>query len=528
MEYLNVNQPINTGLYPSGLYDWMRILSGAVSYFLELRMQPGTGPSNNHTGGHLYDYTGAEILAGGGGGGAPTDASYVLNVPNSFLPNAQSLNAITQTYAVLGLGSSPATGIVSAISQIYNDTNGNLFIGFGSGTYTGMSGSGDNITLGNASMTSLTTGTGNIAMGKNALRNVTVGNNNTAIGYISGTNIVNGLGNTLLGSGTQAGAFASDCVVIGNNTSAVGNIINSIAIGNTTTVTATNCGNVSNAAGTAGTLKWGINNPAPAVSLDIMNATDGLAVIQIAPTIGAPPNPSTSTSAMMYAQNGSLYMMQGSAVTSKWATQLQDLTNVASVFSGLTSGQALVYNGTLFQNTPVVTLSSGSQNITNTASAGQVLTAINATTSSWQAGASAPSSAFLVFNGGTQTIPTGGGVTQLTYPIVNYNDGILFDTVTSKATATVAGVYSFSVQIRVQNPSGTSLNFNMVHSGYGAFSSQLLNCNPISDSNTNVTGLSLSGIIKMAIGESVFINCSNAGTINTSIISSTWSGSIVN
>lgn len=50
MEYLNGNQSINLSVYPTGLYDWMRVLAGGKSKFQEIEM---VGP--------IYDKNGKEI-----------------------------------------------------------------------------------------------------------------------------------------------------------------------------------------------------------------------------------------------------------------------------------------------------------------------------------------------------------------------------------------------------------------------------------------------------------------------------------
>lgn len=190
---------------------------------------------------------------------------------------------------------------------------------------------------------------------------------------------------------------------------------------------------------------------------------------------------------------------------------LDSTTNVIRASSLATSGAPVVVNGA----TPPL--------------AGYVLTATSGVNATWQL-PSTPSPTLYTFlcNGSTQTISTGGGNATLAYPSTTYNNGSLFNTSTNQAVATVAGLYTFSLTVRVQNPSPTSVQINLFSSLYGVFGVLLFNPNATSDSFANQTSVSLSGNIKMNVNDTVIAQISNGGSSNLSIVNSIFSGALVN
>lgn len=369
MEFLDVKIPPNPSINPQGLYPWMRVLAGAPSVFLQLNMAPGTGPSGNHTGGHLYDYTGAEILAGGGGGGgAPVDATYILQTPNGLLPNAQALSTITAPYSVLGLGATPTTGVVSELTQIIDNAS-SLYIGKNSSNLTA-------------------TGTGNLTIGPGAGNGLISGNSNTFVGANTGIGITTGNGNMCLGNGANiTNPSSNSCIAIGENAQ-----VTAIpATGNA-------CANISNNVGASGNLLFGINNSAPIVTLDISNTISGTSAIQLASTGAALAINPASTSAIMFANNGLMYTKQGTTnAIYPWVINLGDIHNVDVTTATPVNGQVLTYSSTsskwINENATGGTGTANALATTGTAvtvstaappTTGQALVATSATTAAWQ------------------------------------------------------------------------------------------------------------------------------------------------
>lgn len=195
------------------------------------------------------------------------------------------------------------------------------------------------------------------------------------------------------------------------------------------------------------------------------------------------------------------------------------VTNVSG-----TAGQITVANPT---TTPVVSLANSGVTAGTYTLATVQIDSFGRVVSASNGSVSGNSSAFLC-NGSAQSISTGGGVTTLVYPSTSYNVGTLFNTSTNQAIATIAGIYTFSLSLKVQNPSPTSIQVNLFSSTYGAFAIISLNPNAISESYSNTTNINLSGTIKMNVGDTVVAQVSNAGGTNLNILNSIFSGSLIN
>jgi hypothetical protein len=152
-------------------------------------------------------------------------AKFILQTPNSNIPNAQSLGALTT--GLLKNTVSMATGVLSTASAgtdyygpgapttiIDTGLAGSFFIGTqaGNGTLTGV----DNVGIGYQCLHAITTANRATAQGYQAGAALTQGNDNTFFGYHAGNAVTTGLGNVLIGS--QAGVLittASDNTIVG-------------------------------------------------------------------------------------------------------------------------------------------------------------------------------------------------------------------------------------------------------------------------------------------------------------------------
>lgn len=484
MEYLNVNIPINTTSYPSGLYDWMRILAGGVSKFKEIRMQPEGSVGG---GGKIYDRFGVEILGGGGGGGAPVDATYILKTPNATLTNAQALNA-------LGNPSSNVLG-VDANGTVLVRTNINENAGLGKlsiGTDARFASSGtNNINIGKNSGNA-TQSQNSVIIGYGSLQNTTNSDGNVAVGMFTGQSLTNGAANVLVGYQANLTGGSIQSVVIGSNASSTSS--NTIALGSGSTVSQSNSANISVPNG----VKVGINNPTPICTLD-MKTSDAVNC-PVAVKFQAIPK-TTIPFAGLAANEGFLL------------TSNTDDANEAILYYGNKTGiQRIPFN--LSQ---LIDVSSGVQGATN----GQVLT-YNSTISRWEnqtiPSISIVDSSVRAQQTGTQTIPATTATTVL-FPTELYDNNNNFNSTTGIFTAPANGIYAVSCYLTIDNPSATDCDFGIT-STIGLVAEWRGNPNAISNSTNNKTIINLSGNIRLISGNTINVSatCSTSTTISSSIL----------
>ena len=482
MEYLNVNVPINTTIYPTGLYDWMRILAGGVSKFQEIRMQPGTG--------QLFDRNGNEILAGGGGGGAPVNATYILKSPDVSLPNAVALNTFPAIAQKSVLGLNPGGDLILR-TQIDDDGLGKLLVGTNAGA-------------------GITTGQKNLLVGALSGQNMTTASFNTCVGEASGNGCVSGQNNVCFGRGTTLGATSENNVAIGTSTFLSGNsniVIgggastgannNSIAIGTNAQVQQSNSVNISSST----PLKVGINNTTPICTLDMK--TSDAANCPVAVKFQAIPK-NTIPFAALAANEGFLL------------TSNTDDANEAIIYYGNKSGiQRIPFS--LAQLTDV---SSGIQGATN----GQVLT-YNSTIQRWEnqnsSGGTITNSAFKRQTNSFVCPPFVSTPINFNISVYDLNS----NTSATQFTTPVNGIYSFVLMITITNPSATDFGVSITASTSGIIAQWRGNPNAISNSVSNETVLSISGISRLNASETV--SCLVSCNASTTLDSSLFSGSIV-
>jgi hypothetical protein len=214
-----------------------------------------------------------DVLETGTVGG---DATYILQTPDTDLPNAQALSALTTGV----LKSTTTTGVVTIATDIIEDGNSNLFVGTGSGnlTLTGTDntslGTGlpalttgeANIGIGTACLASTTTGSRNIAIGRTTLQLIS-SSDNIAIGADAMDNATNASGGENIAIGTNSASAHvayTNCVFIGYDTdTTVNNLTNAVAIGHNADVA------ISNAMRLGNGCKVGVNLDTPTAALSV-------------------------------------------------------------------------------------------------------------------------------------------------------------------------------------------------------------------------------------------------------------------
>lgn len=226
----------------------------------------------------------------GSTGGAPSNATYITQVPDPFLTNEQALSLLATGI----MKSTTATGVVSIAvagtdyyspgnpTRILDDglANGNFFIGTGAGnlTYTSAqfnTGLGINslnaITVGiqntfgghDAGLL-LTAGNFNAGFGELCLASITTNDANSALGFNAANALVTGAGNLAAGaSAMSACTSATNCIALGRDTVVDNGLSNAVAIGYSTTVSASNSMVLGNGCNVS------INKASPAYNLDI-------------------------------------------------------------------------------------------------------------------------------------------------------------------------------------------------------------------------------------------------------------------
>ncbi len=230
------------------------------------------------------------ITSGGGSGGAPADASYILQTPSAFLVNGQPLSALSTGI----MKSTTSTGVVSIAvpgTDYYSLNNptrildtgfaiGNFFIGSGAGnlTYTSAefnTGLGvnslnaistgiQNTFAGHSSGLLLSSGRFNAGFGELCLASITNNDSCSALGFNAANALTTGTGVVAVGANSMsAAASATNVTVVGFNTSITSGISNAGAFGYNTSVTASNAINIGNQCNV------GISTPNPEYTLDI-------------------------------------------------------------------------------------------------------------------------------------------------------------------------------------------------------------------------------------------------------------------
>jgi trimeric autotransporter adhesin len=179
----------------------------------QLLANDGSGGLSNVTIGSNLTYSAGTLSATGGGG---------MTYPGAGIANSTG-SAWGTSYGVSGTGSVALTSNPVFSTDI--TVNGNIVgkgaanvdnLAFGNGALSNAAGLGTgNIGIGPSTLSSLTDGLGNIALGYYAMSSLTTGNSNIGIG-------VNSLPNNSTGSNN---------VAIGNVFTGIGNVNNSVGIG---------------------------------------------------------------------------------------------------------------------------------------------------------------------------------------------------------------------------------------------------------------------------------------------------------
>lgn len=226
----------------------------------------------------------------GSTGGAPADATYIVQTASAFLKNAQDLASLSTGI----MKSTTTTGVVSIATagtdyyspgnptRILDDglANGNFFIGTDAGNLTYVSaqfntGLGinslnainlgiQNTFAGHSSGILLTDGNYNSGFGELCLASITTNDANSALGFNAANALATGAGNLAAGaSAMSACTSATNCIALGRDTVVGNGLSNAVAIGYSTTVSANNSMVLGNACNV------GINKAAPVYNLDI-------------------------------------------------------------------------------------------------------------------------------------------------------------------------------------------------------------------------------------------------------------------
>lgn len=187
------------------------------------------------------------------------------------------------------------------------DDGSNLFVGTNSGnlTYSGLR----NTSCGDNSLNNITSGADNTSIGNNASNNLTTGAFNVAIGSSALYFNINGTGNIAIGAGSATvPTTINECVFIGHNSDPpVNNLTNSIAIGSSSSISVSNAANIGN------NCYVGINNPAPAYTLDLANVSNQCG-IRLQNSTFIPTTPS-SGSGVLFLSGGQPYYLDSSGTT---------------------------------------------------------------------------------------------------------------------------------------------------------------------------------------------------------------------
>ena len=309
-----------------------------------------------------------EVASGGGGSGAPSDGTYILQTPSAFLPDAQSLSALSSGI----MKSTTATGVVSIAvpgtdyyslghpTRIIDDgfANGNFFIGSGAGNLTYVTAE-FNTGVGQNSLNAINNGIQNTFIGHDSGLKIQDGNFNTGCGQLSLSSIVNNNSCTALGfnaasalvtGGTivaigsnsmSAATSATDVTLVGANTSITNGISNSGAFGFNASVSVSNAINLGN-----GCL-IGLNKPTPLYTLD-MGLVGGIAAIHY-PDSSLPSTPSSGV--ILYSNSGALNYMASDGIPHAFTAG-----TVTSITAGTgLSGGTITSSGTIAIATTGVT-----------------------------------------------------------------------------------------------------------------------------------------------------------------------------
>lgn len=357
--------------------------------------ESGTGRATTIAVGNGLEIVGNVIVAtGGGGGGAPSNATYITQIPNGTLTNEQALSLLTTGIMYV----TTSTGQISSLGPILSGTFGGTGNGFMN--FSGPATSLKTFTLPNASATILTT---------NAP--VTV-----AQGGTGQTTFLNGqllIGNTTNGGLDKATLTAGDGVTI---TNAAGSItINATGTGGNVTNNATlTSGRVVLGGGTTvvgvlgaatnGQVLIG-NTTSGNLQLGSITAGSNITVTPAAGGITISSSGSGNTSAVSTLVSGNL--VQGAGTTNVTTTNIGVLGNDLTVPGNLTiNGGNISSTGTLngqlwigstaTGNLTRATLTAG-DNISITNGAGSIT--INGTGSGNVTGSSLTSNAMVVGDG---------------------------------------------------------------------------------------------------------------------------------
>src|SRR5579872_3895476 len=261
------------------------------------------------------------VSSGGGSGVAPANGTYLIQTASAFLPNAQVLSSLSTGLMKVTTGTGVVSDALAGVdyyspghpTTIIDDgfANGNFFIGTGAGNLTYTSAE-FNTGLGINSLHAITTGVQNLAAGHDSGFALTSGNFNVLLGELAGSSlstlndvvavgfsaaasIVTGGGAIAIGSGAmQATTSATNVFAIGKITTVTNGISNAGALGYNASITVSNAINLGNGC------YVGLNNSAPAYSLD-MGTIGGISAIHF-PNSTLPPTPGSGY--ILYSNSG--------------------------------------------------------------------------------------------------------------------------------------------------------------------------------------------------------------------------------
>ncbi|HVX00740.1 MAG TPA: hypothetical protein VHA52_09955 [Candidatus Babeliaceae bacterium] len=194
----------------------------------------------------------ATLGNGGGGGGAPLGATYILGTLSPLLPNAQSLssletgllkNTVDNLEGILSKAEEGVDYYAPGFPTFLRDTSAtqkNLF--FGTGVGKEILDGQNNLGLGINNLANIASSSGNISIGINTSALLSEGGGNVVVGNGAFNQAINAVNTLSLGnvSGTSQ-AFYDSCTFLGTGADASeNNLFNATAIGADATVSSSN------------------------------------------------------------------------------------------------------------------------------------------------------------------------------------------------------------------------------------------------------------------------------------------------
>jgi len=331
---LSVLSNLGLSLYNSGNTNSITIIPGASLAGNFTYTLPQTYPSSN---GQVLASTTAGVMSWTSAGGAPSNATYIVQQTNVGLPNAQAL----QSLATGLVKNTTGTGVLSIAvagtdyyslnspTRILDGHNGTGNFAIGFGAYNTSATGNSNTIVGVVAGAALTSGSDNCLFGYQAgallntqSNNVLIGNNcaisslgsaNTFIGSVVGNSLTDtSSNNTWVGyaAGTAATTGVSNSVLLGNATTISNGITNATAIGYNASVTSSNCLVLGSGANV------GIGVSAPSNALQIANVgTSANANIFISNTTNSPPSGGASGGGFLFVSGGALFYIGSNGTT---------------------------------------------------------------------------------------------------------------------------------------------------------------------------------------------------------------------